>query len=247
MSSEWGPPGFETPTSFQGSRRLLAAAAFGLTVAIGVPWCQNTFGYFNVLTGRRLCAAAPSEIHVWMLHDHTRRPEEAVNLQKWIARNPRRIKKQYGAFCDTPLDLAARFGREDFADALIAAGADVEAPNKLHERPLHISAAYGHPAVVRLLLARGADVNATDPWGKTPLHSATYGLGTQSNIAGRLEVAKLLLAAGANVNARARNGFAPLRSATSYESRNPDMAALLLSYGADPGGADEQYTAERVR
>ena len=142
-------------------------------VLIGVPWCQKTFGSIDLLTGSRGCGDAPSEIRVWAFHNHTRRPEEAVNLGKWIARHPRRINKQYGAFCNTPLHLAAEFGREDLAAALIAAGADVEASNKLNERPLHTSAKYGHPLVVRLLLARGADVNASDPWGKTPLHAAT--------------------------------------------------------------------------
>jgi len=236
--SKWGSPRLETPTPVPASKRLLAAICFSLAVALGVPWCQNTFGYVSPVTGHRICAAAPSEIGVWTFHDHTPRPEEAMTLQKWVARNPQRINTQYGAFCDTPLHFAAKFGREDLVATLIAAGADVEGSNKLRERPLHTSAEYGHPAVVRLLLARGADVNATDPSGKTALHYATYGLGTQSNIEGRLEVARVLLAAGANVNARARSGFTPLRFATSYESANSTMAALLVSYGADLGAEE---------
>jgi hypothetical protein len=200
-------------------------------VVIGVPWCQARFGSFDPLTGNRTCGDAPSEIRVWSFNNHTRTTEETVNLQKWITRNPRRINAQYGAFCETALHLAARFGREDLADALIGAGADVEALSKRDERPLHKSAAYGHPNVVRLLLARRADVNAGDRMGETPLHAAANGLGNQSNIAARIEVAKLLLSAGANVNAQARNGFTPLRSATTSDSRNA-MAALLRSHGA---------------
>ena len=220
------------------SGRLIAAIAVSLMIVIGVPWCQARFGSFDPLTGDRVCGEPPSEIRVWSFNNHTRNTEERIDLQKWIARNPRRINAQYGAFCETPLHLAARFGREDLADALMAAGADVESLSKREERPLHTSAAYGHPKVVRLLLARRADVNAGDRMGDTPLHAAANGLGNQSNIAARIEVAKLLLAAGANVNARARNGFTPLRSATTSDRRNA-MAALLLSYGADSRGTVE--------
>ena len=240
MSSDWGPPGFETPTSDSGSRRIVVVAAFSLVVMIGVPWCHENIGSVDLLTGNRTCGAAPSEIRVWAFEHHTRRPEEAENLQKWIGRNPRRINRQYGAFCNTPLHLAARFGREDLAGLLIAAGADVEARNELDERPLHTSATYGRPAVVQLLLARGAGVDARGPGGKTPLHAAASGLSDQSNIGARMKVARLLLAAGADVNARQPgSGFTPLRYATSYESRNSQMAELLFAHGADPRGAQE--------
>ena len=244
----WDPPGSEIRATLSGRGRLLAATAFSLAVVIGVPWCQANVGDIDLATGNRGCAAAPSEIRIWAINGNTRRPEETVNLQKWIARHPGGINKQYGAFCDSPLHLAARFGREDLAGALIAAAADVEARNELDERPLHISAKYGHPAVVRLLLARGAEVNAAGPGGKTPLHTAAFGLGEQSDAATRIEVAKLLLAAGANVNAREPgSGFTPLRYATSWESRNAAMAELLLSYGADPRHAEEQVSPPNTR
>jgi ankyrin repeat protein len=245
--SVWGPRGLETPTSVPDAR-LLALAGFSLLVVIGVPWCQQNFGYIDLDTGNRGCGAAQSEIRVWAFEYYTRRPEDVVILQQWIARHPRRINKQYGAFCDTPLHFAARFGREDLADPLIAAGADVEARNKLDERPLHTSATHGRPAVVQLLLARGADVDAIGPGGKTPLHAAAFGLGGQSKSEARIEVAKLLLAAGANVNAReSGSGFMPLRYATSSASGNTMMAALLLSHGADPRGAEEQASAPPTR
>lgn len=92
---------------------------------------------------------------------------------------------------------------------------------------------------VKLLLARGADVDARRPGGKTPLHAAALGVGQSSDVGARIAVAKLLLAAGANVNAREPgSGFMPLRYATSFGSRNAAMADLLLSYGADPRGAE---------
>ena len=238
MSTDWGPPGLETPTSHAGLVRLAAVAA-GLAVAIGIPWCQENVGSVDLMTGNRACGASPSEIRAWSGNHHTQRPGEAVDLQKWILQNPGRINRQYGAFCDTPLHSAARFGREDLAELLIAAGANIEARNELDERPLHASATYGHPTVAKLLLARGADVNARGQGGKTPLHAAACGVGQPSDVEARIEVAKLLLAAGADVNAREPgSGFMPLRCATSWESRNTAMADLLLSHGADPRGAE---------
>jgi len=67
-----------------------------------------------------------------------------------------------------------------------------------------------------------------------------FGLGDQSKIDARIEVARLLIGAGADVNARQPgSGFTALRYARSYESRNPAMAALLLTHGADPRGAED--------
>jgi hypothetical protein len=215
--------------------------AFSLATVIGVPWCTENVGSIDLMTGNRSCPTAPSEIRMWAGNHQARRAEEVVSLKRWIARHPGRIDRRYGAFCDTPLHLAAKFGREDLAESLLAGGSNIEARNELNERPLHVAATYGQPAVAKLLLARGADVNARDPSGKTPLHDAASGLGTQSQIAGRIEVAKLLLAAGADVNARQPgSGFTPLRYASHYESRNATMAALLFAHGADPGGAEER-------
>jgi Ankyrin repeats (3 copies) len=238
MSSEWGPPGLETPTSYVGVKRLVAAAVC-LVVVIGVPWCNENIGSIDLMTGNRACGAAPSEIKVWSSTYHTRRPEEIEHLKRWAARHPNRINKRYGAFCDTPLFSAARFGREDLADVLIAAGADLEAPNELDDRPLHAAATYGRAAVVKLLINRGADVHARGSGGKTALHAAAFGVGQPSDAEGRIEVARLLLAAGADVNARVPgSGFMPLRYATSWGSSNTEMAHLLLSHGADPTGAE---------
>ncbi len=239
-SWEWGPPGLETPTKVPHAKGPFIAAAFGLAVIVGVPWCQNTFGSVDLLTGNRACPVIPSQVRSWSVVGDMREPGEAANLQKWIARHPRQINKQYGAFCDTLLHVAAEWGREDLADLLIAAGADVEARNESDQRPLHVAARYGRPTVVKLLLARGADVGASNWRAHTPLHAASCGLGGQSTIQARLQIATLLLAAGADVNAREQgSGFTPLRCATSYESRNAAMAALLFAHGADPSGADE--------
>lgn len=238
MSTDWGPAGLETRRSEAGAARI-AAIVLCLALAMGIPWCYEQVGSIHPMRGTRACGAAPAEIRAWSRNHHSRRPEEAVDLRHWITRHPDRIDKRYGAFCDTPLHLAARFGREDLADLLIAAGANREAVNEHDERPLHSAAAYGRPAVVKLLLNRGADVNARGPAGKTPLHAAAFGVGVPSDVDARTEVARLLLAAGADVNARQPgNGFTPLRYASSAGKPATPMVDVLLAHGADPRGAE---------
>jgi Ankyrin repeats (3 copies)/Ankyrin repeats (many copies) len=238
MSIDWNPAGLETPASEAGAART-AAIVLCLVLALGIPWCYEQVGSIHPLRGTRACGAAPAGIRAWSRNGHSRRPEEAVDLRNWITAHPDRIDKRYGAFCDTPVHLAARFGREDLADLLISSGANVEALNEHDERPLHAAAAYGRPAVVKLLLAGGADVNARGPAGKTPLHAAAFGVGVPTDVDERTDVAKLLLAAGADVNARQPgSGFTPLRYASSAGSPARAMVDLLLANGADPRGAE---------
>ena len=238
MFTDWGPPRLETTASEAGAARI-AAIVLCLMVAIGIPWCYEHVGSIHPMRGTSACGAAPAEVRAWSRNYHSRRAEDAVDLRNWMTSHPDRIDKRYGAFCDTPLHLAAQFGREDLADLLIAAGANVEALNEHDERPLHAAAAYGRAAVVKLLLARGADVNARGPAGKTPLHAAAFGVGVTSDVDARTDVARLLLAAGADVNARQPgSGFTPLRYATSAGNRTTAMVDLLLAHGADPRGAE---------
>jgi ankyrin repeat protein len=60
-------------------------------------------------------------------------------------------------------------GFADVVQALIAAGADVEAPIGYGIRPLMLAAGYGETAVVEKLLAAGADVLARNDGGLTAL------------------------------------------------------------------------------
>ena len=100
----------------------------------------------------------------------------------------------------TALHYAAFFGGGGVAEALIDAGADLEAVsrNGMGVRPLNSSAAGGHGDVSRLLVERGADVNATQAQGFTPLHAAAQN--------GDAELAEVLLAAGADKDARLEDG-----------------------------------------
>jgi ankyrin repeat protein len=100
----------------------------------------------------------------------------------------------------TPLHLAAFFGRQEAAAALLARGANVDSRSTNHMRntPLHAAAAGRRFPVVQLLLKNGADVNATQSGGWTALHGAAQ--------SGDRALVELLLAHRAHVHPRAENG-----------------------------------------
>ncbi|KXZ41606.1 hypothetical protein GPECTOR_367g148 [Gonium pectorale] len=139
---------------------------------------------------------------------------------------------------------------------LLAAGADVNAADKVGETPLHVATSEGHLEVVKELLAARADVNATDKDERTPLHfaaskwhlevvkellaagadvkAANKDAATPLHVAsaaGRTAVVEALLKAGASHVARMSNGFTPLHSAC--EGGHRDAVRELLRAGAD--------------
>ena len=105
--------------------------------------------------------------------------------------------------------------------ALIAAGADVNAQNPEGETALHMAASHADGAMVKLLLKAGADVNVRDKDGRTALFEALrYVVNTvQCEIpdpkeearlnAIALNIVKALIAAGADVNVKNADGRTP--------------------------------------
>ena len=67
----------------------------------------------------------------------------------------------------TPLHLAAFFGKDETARALLNKGAPVNArsTNPMQNTPLHAAAAGRHAAVAKLLIEHGAAVNARQHGG----------------------------------------------------------------------------------
>lgn len=126
------------------------------------------------------------------------------------------------------LMLAAKEGRADAVERLLAAGAEADVPDaeadfpdnwKTGVTPLWWASVKGHAEVVKLLLAAGANVEAAADKSLSMLYWACFH--------GHAEVVKLLLAAGANVNARGT----PLNSASWFG--DAEVVKLLLAAGAD--------------
>jgi ankyrin repeat protein len=107
----------------------------------------------------------------------------------------------------TALGLASFFGHRDAAEALIAAGAQVNdaSRNPMNVAPLHSALAGGHTEITELLLDAGADVNAVQADGYTPLHEAAQN--------GDQPLAERLVAVGADPRARLDDGSTPSDSA----------------------------------
>jgi len=137
----------------------------------------------------------------------------------------------------TALHWAAERGDEGLAEALIYAGARVDAGTRIgHYTPLHLAARGARVPVVRLLLEAGSDPAApTTNSGASPLHLA-------SAASDPLVVAELV-EWGADVNAReAAWGQTPL----IFAAANNRVAVIraLLQAGADPSLAAHSVDVE---
>jgi uncharacterized protein len=132
----------------------------------------------------------------------------------------------------TALALAAKFGNEQVIQRLIAAGADVNAVERVNgETPLFSAIEKMRaPACIRLLIDAGCDVNRLRNDGATPLIRAVRN--------GLLDVVKMLIAAGAVIDARDSGGMTALLHAAKWQS-NPAFCDVLLAAGADAAVVDK--------
>ena len=127
-----------------------------------------------------------------------------------------------------PLHLAARYGRHEAAEVLLAYGGDVTAVELPERRTaLHVAAGFGHAATALILLDYGARPDARDIEGATPLHRAA----AQNHAA----ILELLLDGGADLGARDLRGRTPLETARQYGA---SAAADMLRQR----GAREKWT-----
>ncbi|GAB1318562.1 Ankyrin-1 [Madurella fahalii] len=124
---------------------------------------------------------------------------------------------------ETALYAAAEWGLGEAVDALLEAGADIDALDAHGQTLLARAAREGKADAVNCLLEKGAEVNKADKFGAMPIHRAAR--------AGNLRVAEFLLSAGADVEGRDAKGLSPLHLAAVYGSK--DMVEFLVGHGAN--------------
>ena len=154
----------------------------------------------------------------------------------------------------TPLHFAARQGELETAEALLAAGADIDATAADGKTPLNLAIYNGHYDLAGFLVDRSADVNRPDAEGFTPLFWAVDRRNMEWNpgfpwvqTADPMPLIRQLLEAGAEpdpyidrtpVSRRNFGGSPRIRFATplmrAAYSGDIDLVRLLVDYGADP-------------
>jgi ankyrin repeat protein len=127
--------------------------------------------------------------------------------RKTIKTRKSRSKRQRGGTPEQGSQLLAAIISGDLtgAQALLNAGANVNASDSHGNTALIWASMDGYEEIVRMLLKAGANVNASNSYGNTALPWAS--------ISGKKEIVRMLLKAGANVNASDSQGYTALMMA----------------------------------
>jgi ankyrin repeat protein len=156
---------------------------------------------------------------------------DVVKMKTLLAEDPKCIEVK-DQMDNSVLHMAAYSGCVEGLEILIAAGADMNALNKMGVPPLWFAVMGNHSDAARLLILKGTDVAIKGPNGMTPLHLCT--------IRGNLDLAKLLVQKGAAVDQQDTSGRTPLLW-TLFNSRRQvaEMAKLFIHNGADVNVMDK--------
>ena len=133
----------------------------------------------------------------------------------------------------TALHYAAREGKTNLVEILLALGIEVNIKDSYNHTPLHCTLLFGHADIVRILLTAGADSNAEDCGGSISLHYYV-----KAKIFDP-QLGEILLKAGAKINAQNRAGSTPLHWACDLGNR--DAVRFLLEHGADTTLATTEF------
>lgn len=151
----------------------------------------------------------------------------------------------------TPLHIAAACGAPAFLlSKMLKLGAQIDSDDDCSYTPLFHAAESGYREIVDWLLDHGADVTRGHVNGSTPVYCALRGgdeelashlidRGGKSTLhqavqANNLARARQKLNAGADANNEKDEHFLNTPLETAIWRDSPDMAMLLLEYGADP-------------
>jgi ankyrin repeat protein len=124
-----------------------------------------------------------------------------------------------------PIHDAARGGKVEQVERLIAAGTAVDEKDGMDKTALHWAAGEGHMEMSRMLVAKGADVNAKDFQDGTPLFYAVWEAHEES--------VEFLIGKGADVNQKYLDGYSMLDDAVKRGRKG--IAKKLLRAGAKCG------------
>lgn len=117
------------------------------------------------------------------------------------------------------LHLAAKQGRQDKIEFLLANGANLQTKDIVKNTALHFAAEEGHIRIVEFLLEKGINLDAQNLAGQTALHLAVT--------KGQMEVVELLLTRGADLQDKDFEDNTVLHIA-AYQGHTP-IVKLLLS------------------
>ena len=131
-------------------------------------------------------SSSPSEIRRRDVYSAAKTGDvEALKLHLSDGADPNVTDPKFGV---TALSWAALEGKEEIAELLIEAGADIGAKNLDGATPLHAAAFMGQLEIVKLLLDYGADVTAKTLNGETPLDTAQANWTYTRSIANYLQI-----------------------------------------------------------
>ncbi len=136
-----------------------------------------------------------------------------------------------GATNDTPLILAARYGRIKVVEFLLKKGAKVDETNSEGNSAVMSAAENGRCKTVDRLLNHGASVNKPNRNGEKALTLAARN--------GHADVVERLLAARANVKARNNLGSTALILASRFG--HTPIVGLLLQHGSETNAVDKKH------
>jgi ankyrin repeat protein len=164
------------------------------------------------------------------IHDAARRGD-LKKVQALLASDPKLIADKDGDG-NTPLHVASLHGELAVAQALVAAGADVNAKNT--EAPFlpgdmwDVISSSNHQDPVSLLKVHGVDT-ANNKNGYTPLDLAAFSIRY-------MPMVKFLIDKGADVNAQSAAGATPLFWAVMRQQK--DEFQYLVDHGANVNAVD---------